>query len=391
MTTFCLHIGMTKTGSTTLQVTFDTARPALLGHGVDYLDFGQNHNGVIRTIARGTPTFLKGEAARRLGIPKNTTDYDPKTVVDAFRALLKRPKAPIVVASGQGLYATLDVADLERLKAVLSDHVATTRIVVYVRDPTGWANSRSQELVKHGHSIRELTLLLQEDAAESQLVPRYARLQGYIDVFGRENVDIRVFDRRRFVAGDLVADFCAAIGAGPDLAKAIPIQNANSGMSAEALHLVEAHYNLIEQRQRAAAGVPPADPAGLTGADLTAARERFRKPNLNFQFRQRVRTVRGRPWVLPAEALAAIWDAGAADLAWLRQVTGEPGLFAEAEPRAGADPVAVDMASYEDIAALIEATLPASRGGGDDDEPGSGSILARLRALVPGRSAARSS
>lgn len=356
MTVFYLHVGMTKTGSTTLQVTFDEARAILLQHGVDYLDVGQNHNGIIRTIARGTATFLKGETARRLAIPKRTTDYDPQVVVDGFRRLLEGAKAPAMVASGQGLYATLGPEDLDRLKTVLAEHFTATKIVVYVREPAGWASSRVQELVKHGFTQAELTALLAEGPETSQIVPRYSRIQNYIDAFGRENVDIRIFDRSRFVAGDLVADFCTAIGCGPDLAGKLPVNLSNTSVSAEALHLIEAHYNLIEDRLRAEAGAPPRDPALRSGGGLAAAREAYRKQSLNAAFRQAVKGMRGRRWSLPDDVLDQVWRASAAELDWLRRTTGEPGLFADPPRRQGEAP-ATAWTTYEDMAALIEAGL----------------------------------
>ncbi len=83
---------------------------------------------------------------------------------------------------------------------------------MYVRDPYEFATSAFLQRLKSGSTL--------DNPRRRLPLPEYRnKLQPYIDAFGRENVDIRIFDRRRFIGGDLISDFLAAIGEPPELAR----------------------------------------------------------------------------------------------------------------------------------------------------------------------------
>ena len=357
MAKLVLHVGMTKTGSTSIEATFDQSRPILLQYGIDYLDLGQNHSKIIGVVTKGAAKGLKGEATRILGVAKDATDYDPALVIDEVRKRLSKPKARTVVISGQGLLG-LKAKQVDRLRDFVRPHFDDVRVVVYVRDPTSWASSRAQENMKRGHTLAELAASLAEDPSTSPIVPKYrSGLETYISVFGRENVDIRVFDRRRFVDGDLLADFCVAIGAEPGLAGKLEQTFNNRGTSMEALLLIQAHYDLVEDRMRAAEGAPPRSSVESTRAALAEAHDRYRLLTFNYPFRQAVRDVRGTRWALPKDILDAVWAACMADVEWLRVVVGEPDLFAAAFPPPPTPAPAWGPETLQDLARIVEEGL----------------------------------
>ncbi|MEJ1160230.1 hypothetical protein [Prosthecomicrobium sp. N25] len=357
MATLYLHIGMTKTGSTSIEATFHDARKLLLEHGVDYLDMGQNHTKIMLVAARRTAKGLKGDVTRLLGVEKDDVDYDPALVVREIESRFAAPRAPKVVVSGQGIlhFARKDVV---KLKALADQHFEAVRVIVYVRDPTTWASSRAQENIKRGHSIEALVASVRERPEKSPIMPRYrSGIENWIDVFGREAVDIRVFDRKRFQDGDLLADFCAAIGAPADLARKLPRNWNNKGASAESLYLIMAHYDIVEQRGRKAAGheididAPGRSHEGFEESD------QYRKPPLNFPFRQAIRDIEGTRFALPKMVLDAVWERSAEDIAWLREVTGEPDLFADQYPPKEAPVPAWSKETLRGLAAVIETGL----------------------------------
>lgn len=350
MATLYIHIGMTKTGSTTIEATFHESRGLLLKHGVDYLDLGQNHNKIMAVAVKNTAKGLKGEATRILGLEKDETDYSPELVIGEIRKRFQALKVPAMVISGQGLLG-LKTRDIERMREFVEPHFDTVKIIVYVRDPTGWASSRAQEHMKRGHSLDWLSAKLAEEGAMAPIVPKYrAGIETYIRVFGRENVDIRVFDRRRFPNGDLLADFCIAVGVPAEVALELPRNWNNRGASAEALLLIQAHYDLVEQRMRLEAGDPG---VSVTDEDLA----KYRKPSFNFPVREAVRNIRGVRFALPKTMLDEIWRVAEPDIAWLRETTGEADLFADAFPPGEAPvPLWADE-TLRDLAAVIEEGL----------------------------------
>jgi hypothetical protein len=349
-----LHVGMTKTGSTSIEATFHDARPLLIRHGIDYLDMGQNHSKIMVVAAKRSAKGLKGEVTRILGVEKGDTDYDPELVVKELESKFASPRAETVVVSGQGMLG-YSPKDIRRMKEFVAPHFETVRVIVYVRDPTTWASSRAQENMKRGHSVDSLIASVREDPENSPIIPDYRTgIEAYIDTFGRENVDIRVFDRKRFVKGDLLEDFCAAIGAGPEAVTVLPRTYSNKGASAEALLLIQAHYDVLEARLREEAGVPiDIDAKGRTLEDYEASEE-YRKPSSNYPFRQAVRDIEGTKFALPKVVLDEIWAKSMADIEWLRGVTGEPGLFADAYPPPEAPVPKWSKATLRDLAKVIE-------------------------------------
>ncbi|MBT9290692.1 hypothetical protein [Prosthecodimorpha staleyi] len=357
MARLVLHIGMTKTGSTSIEATFDDSRDALVAHGIDYLDMGQNHSKLMTVVVKNSAKGLKGEITRILGVEKGDTDYDPELVLGTLRDRLAKPRANTVVISGQGL-VKYNRRQCERVRDFVSPYFDEIRIVVYVRDPTTWASSRAQENMKRGHTLAELVAALHEDPENCAIMPEYrAGIEAYIEVFGRENVDIRVFDRKRMVNGDLMADFCAAIGAGPEVPGILKQSFSNKGASMEALLLIQAHYDVVEDRLRAAEGAPPRSAVPQTLANLIEAQDRYRHPSSNYPFRQAVRDIRGTKWALPKPVLDTIWAKSMADIEWLRGVTGDPGLFADAYPPAEAPAPAWNTETLQDVARALEEAL----------------------------------
>ncbi|MEJ1160231.1 hypothetical protein [Prosthecomicrobium sp. N25] len=335
-----VHIGMTKTGSTSIQAAFHKARAELLPLGIDYLDLGQNHSRVVKVALSGSAKRLKGSAARSLGLAEGIDAYDAGAVRAALEERLAARRAPLLVISGEGFF-NMTEAEIAAFHALLTRHFDEIRIVAYLRDPLSWASSRAQENVKHGHTVAELTESVETDPDTSPIVPQYRRrLGGWIDAFGRAAVDIRVFDKRRFRDGDLIADFCAAIGADPRVAGLLPRPWNNPRTSHEALLLIEAHYRLLasrhagrtttKERRKAAkkgrrAGAEDGPDLGdiATDPDIRA---------LAFWFRDDVRKIPGTPFSLPRPVLDRIWALVQDDLAWLRVETGDPALFADAWP-----------------------------------------------------------
>ncbi|MBT9289927.1 hypothetical protein [Prosthecodimorpha staleyi] len=351
-----LHIGMSKTGSTSIETTFDASRPILERHGIDYLDMGQNHSRLMTVVATNKVEPLKGDVTRILGIERRDTNYDAATVIAAVRERLQSPRAPTVVISGQGLFR-YGREKCAALRDFVRPHFDEVRVVAYLRDPTSWASSRAQELMKRGITQDQLARELEERPADAQLLPHYrASAEAYCEAFGRENVDLRLFDRKVFVNGDLLADFCAAIGAEPGLAEALHGSFSNRGAPTEALLLLQAHYDIVEDRLRAAEGAPPRAAAPSLDA-LTEAAERYRHPSSSFPIRQAIRNIRGTRWSLPKPMLDTIWRHSMDDIEWLRRHLGQPDLFAAAYPPAEAPAPAWSTETLQDLARALEEAL----------------------------------
>ncbi|KPL54344.1 hypothetical protein ABB55_20775 [Prosthecomicrobium hirschii] len=318
MSELFLHIGMSKTGSTSIQGAFHAARGALIGHGYDYLDMGQNHSRIIKMVVKGRSKRVKGAAADRLGLARNVGGFDVGRVAGPFMDLIRQPKAARMIMSGEGLFR-VEEREADGLHDVLSRHFERIRIVAYLRDPFSWASSRAQENIKHGHPVSELAATVGDDPASSPIVPNYRRsLERFIERFGRDAVDLRLFDRRRMVGGDLIADFAAAIGAGPEVVALLPRPWNNPRTSAEAAQLIEQHYIALRRRW---AG--PLKRGLFKDYDITS---------LEYWFRKNLRERPGPAFTLPRPLLERIWQESLPDVEWLRGEMNDPSVFADCRP-----------------------------------------------------------
>jgi hypothetical protein len=311
--TIYLHIGLHKTGTSSIQTTLSNNRKKLLAHGINYADLGDdpNHSVVLLPLFRKAPHRYR--LNRRVGIDsKEKAAKKNAASLAALRRALKSNKSGSIVFSGEGI-AALPAHRLRRLQAELEPYAVRFRVIAYVRDPYSAANSMVQQRVRRGQTYEEI--------AATPPYLRYSRIEASIEVFGRENVDIRMFDPAHFVDGDLIADFLAAIGAAPELAKKLEVARTNVGLSHEAAYLM---HEINKHSPR----------------DEKVAPDLIVRPELIKWLEQ----IPGQPYRCPPELLKAARPLIARELKWLRDVLGkrvfpDRPTFSEVPPRWGEETV----------------------------------------------------
>jgi hypothetical protein len=288
-----IHIGLHKTGTTSTQATFFKNRKALLAHGINYLPLSENHSTTIYPLFIAEPHEYRPNRLAGIDTPEKAAKKNAATEA-ALRRELDANNSNSIVISGEDL-STLPATDLQRLKDTLAPYAARFRVIVYVREPYATVSSIFQQRLRRGHAYERI----------SRRPPRpgYPRIGAAIEVFGRDNVDIRIFDGAHFVKGDLIADFLTAIDADPDLAKELGIERANVGLSQEAAALLAAHNK-----------VRPANSYAE------------RKELVEWLAR-----IPGQPYRCPPEYLAAAEPVIQEDLKWLRTLLGSD-VFAAKMP-----------------------------------------------------------
>lgn len=223
-TTVYLHIGMPKTGSTSIQHTFFRNRATLLASGINYLPLGRNHAGSLMPLLSENPHKHSRNLRKGIDTPQKAQSRNKAISQRLARELSRNGSAKLVISGEAFSAASFD--EVRRLKDLLDPYAERYRIIVYVRDPYEYANSAALQRIKGGAVIG--------NSAGDIPLPRYRQLQNYIEIFGRTHIDIRIFDSKRFVGGDLIADFLHALGESPDLTKGMEIIRTNRSLSHEA-------------------------------------------------------------------------------------------------------------------------------------------------------------
>lgn len=205
-----LHIGIEKTGTTSIQEFLACNRKALLKAGFLYpaAPGRTNHVGLTCYALHDQ----KSDSLRRnLGI--TTQDqlerYRSRLVAELNREI-EASRAKFLIFSNEHLSSRLQTAaEIERIKR-FCDRIATrTTIIVYIRNQVDFLVSRYIEAVKGGSTN---PFSFRATSAVSRYIDYAIMLERWRETFGRGNVVVKRFERGSFEGGDLLLDFASVCG-----------------------------------------------------------------------------------------------------------------------------------------------------------------------------------
>lgn len=219
-----LHIGMHKTGSSSIQ---DSLHGNLKNEQFHYAELDRpNHSGAVMyafaplfqspvDVARGwTVSVERKQAARQM----------------LERAFAECPSETLIISAEAMCAGQMDVRALQQFVQARSDEV---KVVGYVRPPRASTESRFQQHVK---------VHLPMEPARSW--PGYRKQLARFDaLFGRENVEFWRFDPATFPGGCVVADFCQRLGIALDPAW---VKRSNEGLSRPAIALLYCYRHSLQ-------------------------------------------------------------------------------------------------------------------------------------------------
>lgn len=213
-----LHLGMHKTGSTSIQQTF----AGYADERTEYLDLGKANQSAFLSRC-----FDPQAKARLFASPDPERRAFGREQARARLRMALEGTTRSVILSGEDLWKLPTRAACEDCVAFLRASVPQVDALAYVRAPESYARTMFQQTLR----TRPLRL------GEADLVPPYrSRAENWIAALGA-SPEFVLFHRDAFHGGDLILDF--AHRAGIDAARAPrPARVANVSLSAEATALL---------------------------------------------------------------------------------------------------------------------------------------------------------
>lgn len=217
-----LHIGTEKTGTTTLQWFLENNRERLLSRGFFVptpLETGITHT--FLTTYSLDISNLKDNLRAGCQI-KNTNDVieHRKRIIEALskeaREAAMRENVSTILLSNETCHSRLTTTEeVRRLKSLLERFVDDFTVVVYLRPQHELLVSIYDTLLKVGYS--DIDIMPRFVSDQSAWIDRgyfdYVNLlKRWSSVFGKDKLQIRIFDKSELVNGSILNDFLEIIG-----------------------------------------------------------------------------------------------------------------------------------------------------------------------------------
>lgn len=253
-----IHIGMHKTGSTSIQ-------SSLQGFSDDrflYANLGNipNHSLAIHSL------FVAHPGRHRMHKASGRNAAAMQAYLTGMRTDLERAIAAAqnrtLLISGEGI-SGLEPADLVKLHDYFRARFDELVIVGYARPPAGFMASGFQERVKGGSTKLDL------DQAYRDYETRFVKFD---EIFGRERVHLWKFEPRTFPGGCVVRDLCNRLDISLPVER---IVRRNESLSRQAVALLYIYRKLGQEYGSGSMGGPESQILGNLLAKIGNDKFRF--------------------------------------------------------------------------------------------------------------------
>ena len=243
-----LHIGLEKTGTTSIQFLLRQNREQLLKSSILVSNGSARGNNFHLAVA-SYAKFRADGLTRQLSIASEAELQNfRQATIRALAAEIKSTAPEKVILSSEHFQSRLlGTDDIALLKTLLEEAgCENIKVLLYLRDPLKIAMSHHGMAIKKGVHVTA-DFYRPEHRRISHIIDHKKTLSNWAAVFGEENMDVRLYPEGQ--SGEvLIADFLGAAGVSPnqlDLSKQ-ELRNVNlNALALETLNRVNANSDRV--------------------------------------------------------------------------------------------------------------------------------------------------
>jgi hypothetical protein len=225
-----IHIGTTKTGTTSIQRTLKRHRGEMAAHGACYPRSPGRaaHMLLCFAVANWTRVKMRREdSASERSVGNRLADF--RASLDTEMAALPDSVNRVIFSEERLSMLLNKTTEIEALKELLSPYFQSFTIVVYLRSQDSYLASRYAELLKSG-----AITVPDHQAPTAKRLRNYdygALIDRWAAVFGADAIEPRLYERGANRAFDSVTDFMSVCGLDIAMPENDPLRNKNQSMS----------------------------------------------------------------------------------------------------------------------------------------------------------------
>lgn len=227
-----LHIGLEKTGTTTIQKFLFENFKLLQEHGVLFpQSLCHNTLPILCYLDEKVDNFV-------LGIGKKNIEHYRKRELQRLEKELENSQQQKVIFSSELIQSRLTkIEEIKRLKAILEQlGFEDFKIILYLREQIGLVRSLFYEAIKWDEiTLKEIPNFLEKqkqggkfyfikkDKEDFQHICNHKQtIQWYSQIFGKENIIVQIYEKESWKNANLIDDFLYHLGIQKDKKFIVP-------------------------------------------------------------------------------------------------------------------------------------------------------------------------
>lgn len=237
-----IHIGLEKTGTTTIQTVLKENLKILDKNNFCYPDISIQSR--IQILGYITPKLDPYSMVNKITTDQSLQEFKEKLVADIKKTILDNPLKDFIFSHELIQSRLTQKEEIIAFKENLEQlGFSKFKIIIYIRNQADLFASMVSQSLKNGLPEDESFIVAPGNEYMSFVLNHKQTLEWWGDVFGRESLIVRIFCAKEFIDNDLISDFLHILGLKKDDFKCVGERNkALSVFGAEICRRINAKF-----------------------------------------------------------------------------------------------------------------------------------------------------